>query len=78
MKCYECAGELEENFTSIEMKKEDGTFVVFSHVKVNKCRQCGEIYLPAESAEKIGKIMRGEEKKEPKEFITVPVYAVNY
>lgn len=78
MKCYECGGEMIEKVTSVEMKKEDGSFVIFSDVKVNECRQCGEIYLPAESAEKVGKIMRGEEEKQPKTYITVPVYAVHY
>ena len=78
MRCYECGGEMVKKITSVEMKKEDGSFVIFSHVKVNKCRQCAEVYLPAESAEKIGKIIRGEEEKEPKEFVTVPVYSVNY
>ena len=77
MKCFECAGEVAANVSDVTMKRKDGSLVIFSHVKVNECRQCGEIYVPAESSEKIGALMKDENAAEEK-VLSVPVIAVSY
>ena len=62
---------------SIRMTKKDGTLIIFRGIPLSQCRQCGEQYIPGKWAEKIGEMMREEDRLVPQEIISVPVIALS-
>ncbi len=75
MRCFECGGEAIQIVGLVRMTKRDGSLVIFKGIPLSQCRQCGEQYIPGKWAEKIGKMMREEDKLVPQEIIPVPVIA---
>jgi len=58
---------------SVRMTKKDGGLIIFKGIPLNQCGQCGEQYIPGKWAEKIGEMMRNEDKLVPQEIISVPI-----
>jgi len=75
MKCFECGGEVIQTVGLVRMTKKDGSLMIFKGIPLSQCRQCGEQYISGKWAEKIGKMMREEDKLVPQEIISVPVIA---
>jgi len=75
MKCFECGGEVIQTVGLVRMTKKDGSLIIFKGIPLSQCRQCGEQYISGKWAEKIGKMMREEDKLVPQEIISVPVIA---
>jgi YgiT-type zinc finger domain-containing protein len=67
--CDLCGGELQEQITSI-MYQFQGNWYLFVNVKAEVCDQCGEKYLPGETARNIEKSLT--EKKTWETYIQVP------
>jgi len=76
MKCFECGGEVIQTVSSVRMTKKDGGLIIFKGIPLSQCHQCGEQYIPGKWAEKIGEMMRKEDKLIPREIISVPVIAL--
>jgi len=62
---------------SIRMTKKDGTLIIFRGIPLSQCRQCGEQYIPGKWAEKIGEMMREEDRLVPQEILSAPVIALS-
>lgn len=72
MKCVICKGMLKQEEVDVPFEYK-GRFVLLRKVKARVCDQCGEVYLSAESDQRVkavlNKIDKGEAKAEIREMV---------
>jgi YgiT-type zinc finger domain-containing protein len=69
--CPICSGKLQAKKTTIDRMVNEHLYL-FEDVSVLSCKQCGEIWIPGKTAEKMELAIQG--KLQPKRSIPVPVY----
>jgi YgiT-type zinc finger domain-containing protein len=73
MKCALCGGEFKEKIIIFDQPWGDELYR-FENVPAKVCSQCGEIWLSAEVAEEMDRIIEKHEK--PIKYERVPVYSL--
>ena len=73
MICSECGAEDFERIKRDQaFPRPDGSFFIVRDLPVLKCKECGEILIPAESSREIDRILSGTKNIE--EYIEIPTY----
>ena len=72
--CDICSGELQEKEIDYEVKI-GNEFIIIKQVKADVCSQCNEVYLDAETSEKIDYICTERRFLKPLKYIPVPVFS---
>ena len=71
--CALCGGKLEHK-TITHQQPWGGELYEFENVPALVCRQCGEVYLPAEVTQLIDRVI--QQNPEPKRYRRVPVFSL--
>ena len=71
--CDFCSGHLKRESVDYQIKRE-AEWIVIRNVQVDKCQQCGELYLDSETSEAIDLIYNARKKLKPVRYIPVPVF----
>ncbi len=69
--CAICGGKLHRQETTLDRLVE-GHLYLFENVIVQMCSDCGEVWIPGVTAERMDQAIQG--KLRPKRRIPVPVY----
>jgi YgiT-type zinc finger domain-containing protein len=72
MNCPECKGKMVKEHTDVTLFREE-TPVLFEDVPAWVCKQCGEVWLSAQTAKTLDERLASE--PEPRRYISAPVVA---
>jgi len=71
--CAVCGGKMREKKVMLDRIWEK-KFYLFEETDVLVCQDCGEIWIPGKTAEKMDRII--QEKLKPKKKVLVPVFSL--